>query len=307
MTAPNNETAPAVQEQDHDQEREVAVADQTLQMLMRADLDVKISTAKAYPRSLKAFRDEVLSTVQLSQEVAESCSYELPRGTNPGDTVSGPSVRFAEILVAAYGNNACGARVTLNDGRRIRAQGVFHDLQKNTSITIEVTRSIMQHEYEWRDVNGRRKKVRTGRLVPMSEDMQTLAGNAACSIAYRNAALKGIPRVHWWDAYETAKRVALGDEKTLGERRAKAVEWFVGKGITVEQICAVLDVAGVEEIDLVRLGKLSGFKAAVVNREADITAIFPPVVPPETKGTAATKEAEEKLRKKKDADAGNAK
>jgi len=274
-------------------EREVAITDLTLQTMMRADLDVQISTAKAYPRSLKAFREEAISTVSLSQEVAESCTYALPRGK---DTIEGPSVRFSEIIFAAYGNIRVGGRVVLNDGRWVTSQGICHDLQKNTSKTIEVKRSVMQNEYKWDEV--KRKSVRTGRLVPMNEDLQTLAGNACTSIATRNAILTVIPKAHWSEIWEIAKRVALGNQETLVDRRDKALKYFADKGVSTERVCQTLGVLGTEDIDLEKLGLLTKFKTALKNNEATVEAIFPPVKPPaETKGAAATKAAEDKLKK----------
>lgn len=283
---------------DKEVEHEVAVTDLTLQTMMRADLDVQINTAKAWPRSLKAFREEALSTVSLSLEIAESCTYGLPRGKDANGKekiIEGPSIRFAEIVFAAYGNIRVGGRVVMNDGRWVTAQGICHDLQKNVSKTIEVKRSIMQNEYRWDDV--KKKSVRTGRMIPMNDDMQTLAGNACTSIATRNAILAVIPKAYWSEAYEMAKRVALGTQETLVDRRDKALKYFEGKGVSIERICQTLGVPGVEDIDLEKLGQLTKFKTALKNQEAPLEAIFPPIAPLQNKGDAATKGAEEKLKR----------
>lgn len=280
-------------------EREVAVTDLTLQTMMRADLDVQINTAKAWPRSLKAFREEALSTVSLSPEIAESCTYGLPRGKDAQGRekiVEGPSIRFAEIILAAYGNIRVGGRVVMNDGRWVTAQGICHDLQKNTSVTIEVKRSIMQNEYKWDDL--KKKMVRTGRMVPMNDDMQTLAGNATTSIAVRNAVLKVVPKAYWQEVHDTAKRVALGTQETLVDRREKALKYFGEKGVSVERVCQTLGVQGVEDIDLEKLGQLTKFRTSLKNQEATLDSIFPPVAPPTTKGDKATKAAEQKLKAK---------
>lgn len=280
-------------------EREVAVTDLTLQTMMRADLDVQINTAKAWPRSLKAFREEGLSTVSLSPDIAESCTYALPRGKDAQGRekiIEGPSIRFAEIILAAYGNIRVGGRVVMNDGRWVTAQGICHDLQKNTSVTIEVKRSIMQHELRWDDV--KKKMVRTGRMVQMNDDMQTLAGNACTSIALRNAVLKVIPKAYWEEIHQTSKRVALGTQETLVDRREKALKYFGDKGVSVERVCQTLGVKGVEDIDLEKLSQLTKFRATLKNQEATLDSIFPPVAPPTTKGDKATKAAEQKLKAK---------
>lgn len=297
MTTNTQTTDLATAEQET--EREVAVADLTLQTMMRADLDVQITTAKAYPRSIKAFREEALSTVSLSPEIAESCTYALPRGKDAKGNekiVEGPSVRFAEIILAAWGNIRVGGRMVMNDGRRVTSQGICHDLQKNTSVTIEVKRSVMQHEMVKDPTTNRWK--RSGRMIPMNDDLQTLAGNACTSIALRNAVLKVIPRAFWADIWETAKRVALGTQETLVDRRDKALKFFGDKGVSLERVCQTLDVKGIEDIDLEKLGQLTKFKTALKNQEATLEAIFPPVAPPTTKGGKATKAAEQKLKAK---------
>ena len=284
---------------DQQVEREVAVTDLTLQTMMRADLDVQINTAKAWPRSLKAFREEALSTVSLSPVIAESCTYGLPRGKDAKGRekiVEGPSIRFAEIILAAYGNIRVGGRVVMNDGRWVTAQGICHDLQKNTSVTIEVKRSIMQHEMRWDD--AKKKMVRTGRMVQMNEDLQTLAGNACTSIALRNAVLKVVPKAYWSEVHDVAKRVAMGTQETLVDRRDKAVKYFGEMGVSVERVCQAVGAQGVEDIDLEKLSQLTKFRTALKNNEATLEAIFPPTTPPTTKGDKATKEAEEKLKGK---------
>lgn len=275
------------------EEYEAKQTDVTLATMMRADLDVQISTAKAYPRSIKRFVDKALSLATVSVEVADKCNYAVPRGDK---VIQGPSVRLAEIIFSTYGNLRVGARVVMNDGRWVTAQGICHDLESNVSMTIEVKRSIMQNEYEFKEVDGKRKRVRTGRMIQMNDDMQTLVGNVACSIAYRNAIFKVVPKASWSSVYEAALLVAKGDATTLVTRRDAALKYFHDLKVTDEQICMRLDVERVEDIDLEKLVLLRGFASAIKNQEASMEGIFPPIKPPtEPKGTAATKAAEAKL------------
>lgn len=255
----------------------------TLALVVGAEIDVQIATAKKYPRSLATFKKKALSLATVSQEVAESCEYGLPRG---GKIIKGPSVRLAEIVVTSYGNVRVGARIVHRGRTTITAQGMCIDLENNVAITIEVTRSILQHEYK----NGRR----TGKMVPMNEDMQTLVGNAAASIALRNAIFRVVPKAAWWEVYTQAQITARGSAETLPARREKAMAWFAGKGVKPERIFELLDVRGLEDIDLERLQTLSAIKAAVANNEASLENIFPPDAPAD-KAADATKAAEEKL------------
>lgn len=278
--------------------QEVENDPQTLAVIVGAEIDVQIATAKKWPRSLTKFKQRALSLVQVSQEVAESCEYGLPRG---GKIIKGPSVRLAEILYSSYGNARAGARIVNRGRTQITAQGVFHDLETNVAITIEVTRSIMEHEKKWND--AQKKMVRTGRMVPMNEDMQTLAGNAAASIALRNAILRGIPKASWWEVYQQAQVTARGDAATLPDRRAKAMKWFEEKGIKAERIFRLLEVNGVEDIDLEKLQTLSAIKSAVANNEASLENIFP-AEQQRANADAASKAAESKLDKRAGTKAG---
>ncbi|MEO6145747.1 MAG: hypothetical protein ABIT70_01600, partial [Sulfuriferula sp.] len=185
-------------------------------LLNRAEIDTQVATAHKYPRSIKKFRDEALQMVTLNESVAESCIYALPRGNK---TIEGPSARFAEVVASSWRNCRAGARVVSDEGDFITAQGVFHDLERNVAITYEVQRRIT-------DSKGKR----------YNADMIGVTGNAASSIALRNAILKGVPKAFWDDIYQAARKTVMGDIKTLANRRADALKAFVAFGVSQQQI-----------------------------------------------------------------------
>lgn len=235
-----------------DIEREVnsmSVESGTVALLNKSEIDMQVATAHKYPRSIKRFRDETLQMVTLNESVAESCIYALPRD---GKTIEGPSARFAEVIASAWGNCRAGARVVNDQGDFITAQGVFHDLERNVAITYEVQRRIT-------DKRGIRYK----------PDMIGVTGNAASSIALRNAILKGIPKAFWDDMYQAARKTVMGDVKTLANRRAEAIKAFVAFGISQQQLLEKLEVPGVEDITLEHLVVLRGLLTAI--REGDTT------------------------------------
>lgn len=226
------------------------VADESMvAMLNKSEIDQQIATAKQYPRSVVRFRKEAMAMVTLNERVAESCIYALPRDSK---TIEGASARFAEIVASAWGNCRAGARVVSEGSEFVTAQGVFHDLERNVAITYEVQRRII-------DKYGRRYK----------PDMIGVTANAACSIALRNAILKGVPKAFWDDMYEAARSTVMGDYKTLSNRRADALAKFQGYGISREQVCATLGIAGVEDIGLDQLVTLRGILTAI--RDGDTT------------------------------------
>ena len=231
-------------------ESQLVPEDSMAAMISRSEIEQQIATARRFPRSLKRFRDEAIQMVTLSESIAEQCVYALPRD---GKTIEGPSARFAEIVASAWGNNRAGARVIDDKGEFIVAQGVFHDLERNVAITYEVQRRVV-------DKNGNRFK----------PDMIGVTANAACSIALRNAVLKGVPKAFWEDMYVEARKVIMGNVQTLANSRAAAIEAFKRYGVAVEQICAKLEVAGVEDIGLEHLVLLRGMLTAI--KEGDTTA-----------------------------------
>lgn len=236
----------------YDTDQELSVMDvdsSTVALLNKSEIDMQVSTAHKYPRSIKRFRDEALQMVTLNENIADSCIYALPRG---GKTIEGPSARFAEVIASSWGNCRAGARVVNDSGNFITAQGVFHDLERNVAITYEVQRRIT-------DKNG----------VRFKDDMIGVTGNAASSIALRNAILKGIPKAFWDDMYQAARQTVMGDFQTLANRRAEAMKVFVSLGVTPEQVLFKLGVSGVEDITLEHLVLLRGLITAI--RDGDTT------------------------------------
>lgn len=238
----------------------------SLSDIIKAELDIQITTAKAFPRSIKIFLEKAESLVSINEEIAALCCYAyirkeklIDRGTISfkDKIIEGPSVRLAEIICSTYGNIRSGARVISNDSRAITAQGICHDLETNNFISVEVKRNI-------RDKKGR----------IFSEDMQTLTGNAACAIAFRNAVFKVIPCALINDIYQKAKHIAKGTLETLTSRREKALNYFKSQGISNRQILETLELKRIEDIDLEKLSTLRGMHALVENGESTLLEIF---------------------------------
>lgn len=236
-----------------------------LETLVKTEIDNQVATAKAFPRDLVAVKVELMQLVTQSVEVAELCSYALPRkqrnektGKMEVKTIQGPSVRFAEMVVYCYGNTRSGSRVIGNDGRKIKSQGFCHDLQKNNFNAIEIER-----------------KITTKFGAVYSEDMQIMTGNAASKIAFRNAVLTVVPSSVFLDAYNAAFKMSKGTVDTLAPRREKAIKQFATMGVTIDQLLDVLGIKTVEEIDVDKLHILSGMKASILNQEFSVEDLFP--------------------------------
>jgi len=247
-----------------------------LEMVTKAEIDTQIATAKKYPRSIKQFMDTALQMVTLNEEVAASCNYGLPRG---GKIIEGPSARFAELIYSAWGNARAGARVVHEDSRFVTSQGICHDLQSNTMITFEVKRRIT-----------------TKHGKTFDDDMIGVTGNAAASIALRNAILKVIPKAFWQPLYNEARRVSMGDSKTLATRRADALAFMQKFGVTLDMVLAKFELKGVEDISLEHLVVLRAAATSIKDGEATVESLFEVAKPEEaagkeTKGAAGVKNA----------------
>jgi hypothetical protein len=251
----NNETPEPSSGDDH---VEIVPAD-ALERIERAQIDTQIATAKQYPRKMSLVKKEMLELATLDQETAATCFYTLRRKNADGTmkVIEGPSARLAEIAANAFGNMYAVSRIIGNDGKMITAQAVCHDLQKNVRIGVEVKRRI----------TGRNGQT-------FSEDMQVVTGNAACSIALRNAVFKVIPMALVKPIYDAAKKTAVGDSKTLADRRASAVAAFDKLGVSKERIFHTLQINGVEEIGLSQLEVLIGMHTAIKDGDSTIDEMF---------------------------------
>lgn len=264
----------------YEEGREVAgisVESGTVAVLNRSEIEQQVTTAHKFPRSIKRFRQEALQMVTLNESVAESCIYALPRGNK---TIEGPSARFAEVVASAWGNCRAGARVVSDAGDFITAQGVFYDCERNVGLTYEVQRRIT-------DSKGKR----------YNADMIGVTGNAASSIALRNAILKGVPKAFWDDMYQAARAVVMGDFSTLANRRADSLKALVAFGVTQEQVFAKLGVEGSADITLDHLVVLRGLITAIKEGDTTPEQAFAPedgaakqTKPAETKPAAALPE-----------------
>lgn len=232
------------------EETEVITAESgTLALLNKSEIDMQIATAHKYPRSVVKFRTNVFNMVTLSEQIAAECIYAVPRD---GKMIEGPSARFAEVVASAWGNSRAGARVVNDQGEFVTAQGVFHDLEQNVAITYEVQRRITTKA-------GKR----------FGADMIAVTANAACSIALRNAILKGVPKAFWSEMYDGARKTAMGDTKTLPTRRAEALDALLRFGVSPEQVYARLGVSGKEDMGLEQLATLRFILTAI--KEGDTT------------------------------------
>jgi hypothetical protein len=239
-----------------------------------AMVDVQVATAKKYPRSVTRFRKEAESLSCLDEETAGECMYALPRG---GKSIEGPSARFAEIILYSWGNSRAEAVVIEEGATHVKAQGTFYDLERNVAVRKIVSRSIT-------DRNGRR----------YNADMIGTTGNAACSIALRNAVFAGIPKAIWKAIYDKSRLASIGKAGTLTQSRQKALDHFSKMGVTPEKVFALLGVEGIEDIKEDQVITMRGIANAIKDGEATVEETFSP----RATGSASTPDLNSRIKER---------
>ena len=190
----------------------------------KAELDIQITTAKAYPRDIKKFISDAIAMATINEETAASCIYSVPRGIGSDrKMITGESIRLAEILNTCWGNMHVGSRVVENDGKTVTAEGVSWDLEKNVKVVKHAQRNIKNKEGK-----------------TFSEDMQTLTANAAQAIALRNAILANIPRIFSKEVYNAAVNFAVGTQEKVSKKIDAVIDRFGKMGIEKDKILTYL-------------------------------------------------------------------
>lgn len=225
--------------------------------ITRSEVGMQLDAAHKYPRSIKRFMSNSITLATINVPTAMSCMYALPRG---GRSITGPSVRLAEIMASAYGNLHAAARIVDIGEKQVTAQGVAWDLETNLRIAVEINRRITKK-------NGER----------FDDDMINVTCAAACSIALRNAIFRVVPRAFVDQVYEKCRKVAVGDAKTLVQRRDEVLQRLALVGADQARVLNALQLKGVEDITLTHLETLIGYGTAIKGGDKTVDELFPAV------------------------------
>ena len=242
--------------------------EQPLGIIERAQIDMQIATAKQFPRSISEAMDKAKNLACYSPLIASQCTYSVPRG---GKKITGPSIRIAEIMGTSWGNLRYGGRVLSIGERSLVCQGVCHDLETNVSVSVEVSRGILdrdKHRY--------------------SEDMIVTTSMAGISIAIRNAIFKIVPAAFVSDVLTSAQKVARGEDQGLEARLASALTFFEDKGVPAVRVFVSLGIKGAEDVTWEHIDTLLGYATAIRVEGIPITDIFPAAPAKKTKKPPAT-------------------
>lgn len=230
-----------------------------LDAIERANVDSQIATAKQYPRNLKRAIDNSIAMATMDAQTAQQCGYALPRGGKP---ITGPSVHLAKLIVSNWGNIRAEAKVVQITDRQVVSRGTCWDLENNVATAFEVRRSIM------------------GKYGRFTDDMITVTGNAANSIAYRNAVFSVIPKAVTDKVYQAAQRCITGDlsnEEQLLQRRKKCLDYFKDEwDITEDEVVKLCGKQTVNQLKADEMALLLGITQSLRDGDTTVEELMKP-------------------------------
>ena len=242
----------------------------------RANVDSQVATAKQYPRDLARSVNNSIAMATMDAATAQSCGYALPRGGKP---ITGPSVHLAKLIVSNWGNMRAEAKVVQITDKQVISRGTCWDLENNVATAFEVRRSIVGK-------NGKR----------FSDDMITVTGNAANSIAYRNAVFSVIPKAIIDKVYQAAQHYITGDlsdEEKLVTRRKKCIDFFKSEyGITEDEVVMLCGKQTVNQIKADQIALLLGITQSLKDGDTTVEDLMKPYRAEENKKTILAKATE---------------
>ena len=243
----------------------------------KANVDVQVSTAKQFPRNVTRAIQNSIVMATIDPDTAQMMRYALPRGGKP---ITGPSVHLAKLIVSNWGNVRAEAKVVQITDSQVVSRGTCWDLENNVATAIEVRRNI-------KSKNGQR----------FSDDMITVVGNAANSIAFRNAVFSVIPKAVTDKVYKAAQECITGDlsdEAKLLQKRTNCLKFFNDEyGITEEEVIKLCGKQTVNQIKADEIALMLGIYQSLKDGDTTVEEVMEPIRKEKKKDdiTAAAAEA----------------
>ena len=227
----------------------------------KANVDVQVLTAKQFPRNVTRAIQNSIVMATIDPDTAQMMRYALPRGGKP---ITGPSVHLAKLIVSNWGNVRAEAKVVQITDSQVVSRGTCWDLENNVATAIEVRRNI-------KSKNGQR----------FSDDMITVVGNAANSIAFRNAVFSVIPKAVTDKVYKAAQECITGDlsdEAKLLQKRTNCLKFFNDEyGITEEEVIKLCGKQTVNQIKADEIALMLGIYQSLKDGDTTVEEVMEPI------------------------------
>lgn len=191
-----------------------------------AEAQGKLVIAKRFPRNEIAAYAKAMEACQ-RPTMAAKAFYSFPRG---GQTVEGPTIRFAEELARCWGNIDYGIKELSQDDGKSEMQAYAWDLETNAQSVQNFTNP---HQREKTD-----KRTRTTVMENLTSQRDIYENNANMATRrLRSRILAILPSWFVEDAIAECKKTLCGKNDTpLIDRVKNMVVQFAKMGVTQEQI-----------------------------------------------------------------------
>lgn len=225
-----------------------------------AAMDVQVATAQKLGRSIKHFQADLESWACATQEIADECTYLLEKG---GTKIVGPSIRFAELLMASYRHIVADTFIEAEEHGHVVVGAMVRDLFRNIAVRARVRRNILKKDGKTR----------------YKQDVIQSTVQAAASLALRNAVIRLVPKALWQPIWLKSRAVAQGMDPETGkpvipfkEQAQRAISFMGSLGATEEQVLKFCGVDSREALTPDHLIHLRNTARAVRAGEVDIDA-----------------------------------
>ena len=185
-----------------------------------AEAQGKLLIAKKFPRDEIAAYSKAIEACR-RKTMAKKAFYAYPRG---GQTVEGPTIRFAEELARCWGNIDYGIKELSQDGGKSELQAYAWDLETNAQSVQNFT-------------NPHQREVK-GKMQSLTSQRDIYEANANMATRRMRARILAIlPAWFVEDCIAECKRTLAGDnEEPLIDRVKKMVIQFQKFGVSQEMI-----------------------------------------------------------------------
>lgn len=234
----------------------------------RAQIQTAFLVAMQRPRDTMQARDRILSACK-RPSFADKVFYSKPVGK---ETIVGPSVRFAEEMIRAWGNVLTQTQVIYEDDDVLRVRVTCIDLESNSQHSKEMQiRKVVERKSEAdRDVIGKRRnsKGEVVYIVRATDDEIHNKVASAISKAIRNEGLRLIPADIVSDALNTADETLAKSDAEDPKAKLKTIcDAFAQIGIKPKHLAELLGHSLDEPVTPAELKELRGTYTAISSGE----------------------------------------
>ncbi|NCB27209.1 MAG: hypothetical protein EOM62_17400 [Bacteroidia bacterium] len=199
---------------------------------VKARIQAQFWIALNKPRSYEQSRYRILEACK-RPTFAEKVEYRKPVGNT---TITGPSIRFAELALREWGNIDYGNTVVFDDESTRRISIIITDLETNTtfSASIQIEKAVERKDCRGREVLAERINTFGQKIykVRATEDELLMKQAALVSKALRNEGLRLIPQEIIEEAIDIARNTMRTDSTSnIDDARRKISDTFATIGI----------------------------------------------------------------------------